>query len=61
LFRGACVCSLAIVKKAKAAAIEKRFKKTAARRRQAAVLDLAQTLEWNADHNYKKERSRRTR
>jgi hypothetical protein len=43
----------------KAAAVTKALQEFIARRRQKRVLDLVGKLEWDADYDYKKERTRR--
>lgn len=43
----------------KAAAVTKALQEFVARRRQKAVLELAGKLEWDAEYDYKKARSRR--
>ena len=43
----------------KAAAVTKALQEFIARRRQKRVLDLLGKLEWDADYDYKKERTRR--
>jgi hypothetical protein len=43
----------------KAAAVTKALQEFIARRRQKRVLDLLGKLEWDADYDHKKERSRR--
>ena len=45
--------------KTRAAAVTKALHEFIARRRQKAMLDLAGKLEWDAEYDYKKERSRR--
>ena len=44
--------------KTKAAAVTKALQEFLARRRQKAMLELAGKLEWDAEYDYKKERSR---
>ena len=43
----------------KAAAVTKALQEFVARRRQKAMLELAGKLEWDAEYDYKKTRSRR--
>lgn len=43
----------------KAAAVTKALQEFIARRRQKRVLELVGKLEWDADYDYKKERTRR--
>jgi hypothetical protein len=45
--------------KSKTAAVTQALTEFIARREQARLLDLFGTLEWNADFDYKRERSRR--